>query len=392
MQATHPDIPDRALLGLLGEILRPVFTDRDTSALRLKMLRPGFAWQKIIVLAQDQGVLLPLIDALGARSLAPPIPRTRIPDGHVSVRLANVHAAHLAFRQRQLRQMEELLPILAHAGVTPVLLKGVRYLAAPLGGWSAARTMGDFDLLVPPDQALGAHEAIARAGYRQTRHVERPYLSPHHLPPLEHPDHPMPVELHVEALTAAAGATLSTNRIWQVAVKHETRPVLLLPPPWQALHGMLHHQVQDRGHHLRKLCIKGLWEWSMLARSFSGEDWKLLDEEVRETGAREILDSWSCLASHLFSLDAPWLADVSAAARAHAALTLDGAMKPYWMRRVAQIGDEVRTAFARETLAARYGLAPTDISLIHVGRYMAELGQRHQGGMLRRLTGSGGSP
>jgi hypothetical protein len=392
VQATHPDIPDRTLLGLLGEILRPAFTDRDTSALRIKMLRPGFPWQTIVVLAQDQGVLLPLIDALGARSLAPPIPRSRIPDGHVSVRLANVHAAHLAFRRRQLRQMEDLLSILAQAGVTPLLLKGIRYLAAPPGSWSAARTMGDFDILVRPDQALGAHAAFARAGYRQPRNVERPYRSPHHLPPLEHPDHPMPVELHVEALTAVAGTVLSTDRLWRVAVKHDTRPVMVLPPVWQALHGMLHHQVQDRGHHLRKLCIKGLWEWSMLAHSFSGEDWNLLDDHVRTTDAREILDSWSCLANHLFSLDAPWLADVSAAARAHAALTLNGAMKPYWMRRVAQIGDEVRTAFARETLAARYGLAPTDISLVHAGRYLAELGQRHRGGMLRRLTGSNGSP
>ena len=53
------------------------------------------------------------------------------------------------------------------------------------------------------------------------------------------------------------------------------------------------------------------------------------------------------------------------------------------------IADELKLSFAREALAARYDVSPAEISLAHVGRNLVELAKRHQGGMLRRLTGSG---
>lgn len=392
MQATHPDIPDPALLHVLGDILRPSYTTDQTSLVRLALLRPGFRWEALTGLADDQGVLLPLVQALTARSLAPPIPRAQAPDSHVSVRLANVWSAHLGHRQRQIRQMQDLLAALDRARITPLLLKGMRYLADPVGPWGVARTMGDFDILVRPADTDAAHDALVGAGYRRARHPETPYRAAHHLPPLDHPDHPMSVEIHVEALTAAASKLLDTTRIWHRAVQTRDGNALLLPPVWQALHGLLHHQVQDRGHHLHKLCVKGLWEWTMLVQGLSRDDWSLLRDHMTNAGAVEILDSWCWQAHGLFALEPPWLSAIGPAARDHADRTLRRAVRPYWRRRLVQVDDELRVSFARESLAERYGLAPADISLTHVGRYLRELAQRHRGGVLRRLTGSGGSP
>jgi hypothetical protein len=388
VQTTPPDIADLELLRVLGEILRPCPDETETSALRSRLLRPGFSWQGLIDLALAQGVLLPLIHALSSRALAPPIPRSFTDDRHVSVRLQRVYSLHLDYRRRQQTQLQQLRDIFARANITPLLLKGVRYLAEPDGDWREARAMGDFDMLVHPGDAGRAQAALIEAGYRSTS-SPAPYRSSHHLAPLEHPGHPMSLELHVEALIPAAQRLLSSHQVWALATRTGPDDFFVLPPAWHALHGMLHHQVQDRGHALRKLCVKGLWEWSMLASRFTPDDWSALRDHMAAAGALDVLDSWSMLADRLFRLETPWLTGGSAAARRHAERTLRQAFDPYWRRRTAQIADELKLSFAREALAARYDVSPAEISLAHVGRNLVELAKRHQGGMLRRLTGSG---
>lgn len=386
---THPDIADPDLLRLLGAILGPGTDTVQTSTLRLQLWRPGFPWQALVELALAQGVLLPLIRALNARALSLPIPRSFRHDSHVSLRLERVYSLHLAYRDRQVLQLQRLQDILEQAGVTALLLKGGRYLAEPAGDWREARTMGDFDLLIRPDEAAPAQAALAGAGYRPTS-GPAPYRAPHHLAPLEHPDHPMSLELHVAALVPAAQHALSTGEVWALATRSAAGGFLVLPAAWHALHGLLHHQLQDRGHVLRKLCIKGLWEWSMLASTFTPEDWRALRGRMGAADALDMLDSWSLLAARLFALNAPGLADASAAAHRHADQTLRRALGPYWLRRTAQIADDVKLSFARETLAAKYKVSPTEVSLAHVGRNLVELARRHQGGVLRRLTGADG--
>lgn len=387
MQTTPPDIADLDMLRVLGEILRPGPDDVESSALRSRLWRPGFAWQALIDLALAQGVLLPFIQALSTRALAPPIPRSFTDDRHVSARLQRVYSVHVDFRKRQQTQLQQVLDVLAEANIVPLLLKGVRYLAEPAGDWRETRTMGDFDMLVRPDDAGRAEAALIDVGYRLTP-SPAPYRSPHHLAPLTHPEHPMSLELHVEALNPAARRFMDTRHVWALATRSDNGTFVVLPPPWHALHGLLHHQVQDRGHALHKLCIKGLWEWSMLASRFTPDDWKTLRDHMRSAGAFDMLNSWSMLADWLFQLKAPWLPEGSAAARRHAERTLREAFGPYWRRRTAQIADELKVSFGRDTLAARYGLPAAEVSLAHVCRNLFELAKRHQGGLLRRLTGS----
>jgi hypothetical protein len=389
VQTTHPDIADLDLLRVLGEILRPGPDETETSALRSRLLRPGFSWQALVDLALAQGVLLPLIQALSTRALSPPIPRSFTNDRHVSVRLQRVYSLHLDYRKRQQTQLQQLLEIFVQANIAPLLLKGVRYLAEPAGDWREARTMGDFDMLVHHDDAGRAQAALIDAGYRVAP-SRAPYRAPHHLAPLEHPSHPMSLELHVEALIPTAQHLLSSRQVWALATRSDPEGFFVLPPAWHALHGLLHHQVQDRGHALRKLCVKGLWEWSMLASRFTPHDWNALRDHIAAAGALDVLDSWSVLAAWLLRLEAPWLPDASAEARRHAELMLRRAFDPYWLRRTGEVADQLRLSFARETLAAKYEVSPAEISLAHVGRNLVELAQRHQGGMLRRLTGSGG--
>ena len=390
MQTTPADIHDSALLQLLGDILRPDADASATPALRLQLMRSGSPWQALVDLALGQGVLLPLILALTTRTLAPPIPRSVRNDAHVSVQLQGVYASHLEFRSRQREQLDHILSGLARAGVTPLILKGARYLIDPLGPWCEARTMADFDILVRQADAERSFTALKAAGYREATE-KVPFYAPaysHHLPPLEHPEQPLTLELHVHPLTSAANRIMTTEQVWTWAASGADRTFYVMPPRWHALHGLLHHQVQDRGHLQRKLSIKGVWEWAMLAQAFSDDDWTAVRAHMRAAKALDILDSWSLQARRLFHLEAPWLGEVSTSARAHAEASLRQAFKPYWRRRVGQLTDEFTASFARETLARKYDVAPAQVSLVHAGKNLVDLMQRHRGNLLRRLSGS----
>lgn len=389
MQTTPADIQDSAQLRWLGDILRPDIDASVTSTLRLKLLRPGFSWQALVNLALEQGILLPLIFALTRRSLLPPIPRSIKCEKHVSVQLQGVYAVHLAYRQRERQQLEHLLQVLKRAQVVPLILKGARYLVNPVDEWCEARAMADFDILIQPGDVQSASTALAAAGYQQISDQAAAYKSAHHLPPLKHPDHPKMLEIHVHPLTPAAAKMLSTRDVWDKAKRGHSQAFLVLPPVWHAVHGLLHHQVQDRGHAQRRLCIKGLWEWLMLARAFTEDDWKAVKAHMRTARALDILDSWLLQSHWLFGLEVPWASEISSAAKRHADSTLRRALWPYWMRRSGQIADELGMSFARPTLAAKYDIPPAHVSLAHVGRNLKELTQRHRGGVLQRLTGSG---
>lgn len=392
MQTTHAEIQDRVRLQLLGDILQLDTNRSATSTLRLKLLQPGFSWQALVELALAQGVLLPLIFALSTRSLSPPIPRSITWEKHVSVQLQGVYALHLAYRQRERQQLEDVLQVLKRARVAPLILKGARYLVAPVDEWCEARAMADFDILIQPGDIQSARTALAAAGYRQASDQAAPYKSAHHLPPLEHPDHPKTLEIHVHPLTAAAATIMNTRQVWDKANTAQSGAFLVLPPIWHAVHGLLHHQVQDRGHVLHKLCIKGLWEWSMLARAFTEDDWNAVRAHMQAARALDILDSWLLQSHRLFGLEVPWLAEICPAAERHADATLRRAFWPYWIRRSRQIADELTVSFARPTLAAKYDVPPAHVSLAHVGRNLMELLQRYHGSVLQRLSGSDQQP
>jgi hypothetical protein len=386
---TPEDIRDARLLRLLGEIIRPDIGASVTSGLRQQIMRPGFPWQALLELALGQGVLLPLIFALTTRSLSPPIPRFSKNSSHVSVRLKNVYALHLAHRTQEEQQLRELLVALKRASVAPLVLKGARYLVDPLGSWCEARPMADFDLLVLRSDIVRTQAALIAAGYRQLTDNAASYGSAlsHHLAPLQHPDYPMPVEIHVDPLVPAARAIMNTQLAWTHARRAESFGAFVLPRAWHALHGLLHHEVQDRGHAQHKLGIKALWEWSMLAHAFTEDDWSMVRAHMHAAGMLDILDSWSVQSHWLFGLGAPWFSEISATARRHADITLRRAFRPYWLRRTGQVADQLRVSFARETLAGKYNVVPDEVSLSHAALNLLDLWRRHRGNVLRRLIG-----
>src|SRR6185369_5477040 len=132
---------------------------------------------------------------------------------------------------------------------------------------------------------------------------------------------------------------------------------------WQALHCLLHHQLSDRGYARRILALKPLWEWTMLTRDWSQTQWQTIFTPIGETAAVDLLGSWLVQAHRLFGARLPEFIPISAAATANAAETLDLALAPHWRRRLGFVVDQLRYAFAKDVLAARYGKAAANISV-----------------------------
>jgi hypothetical protein len=68
------------------------------------------------------------------------------------------------------------------------------------------------------------------------------------LPALQHPGQPVALEIHIQSLSIAGQRIMSTQHVWAHAVKASNGPFFVLPTKWHTLHGLLNHQIHDRGY------------------------------------------------------------------------------------------------------------------------------------------------
>lgn len=376
MDRLAPTITDSSLLALLGEILGTDSTPETTSSLRLRFFRPDFSWQALVDFAVAQDVLPALIYALNRRGLLPPVPATMGEDArikHVTTRLTAAYREHLA-RQADLRdQLATILRALNRQGFIPVTLKGAVHLTMNTG-WHEARGMRDIDILARASDAQAANQVLLSIGYRSD--PDPPPLD-RHLPELRLPHRSGAVEIHTQALAFSARRALTTEEVWMRAEAQTfaSTSLRVLPPQWHLLHGVLHHQIADRGHARRLLAIKGLWEFTMVGSGLSPEAWTAIVEHAGQRGVLDVLASWVAQANRLFGLKIPDGLSISEKAHRHAEATFRRARAPYPIRWTYFTGDRLRFAFSRETLAVRYGLAEGD--------NLAKAVQRHVNFLMR---------
>jgi hypothetical protein len=344
-------------LALLGNVLSVAPSPQATASLRLRFFQPGFSWQALVALAAEHEVLPPLIWALNERSLLPPVPAKLAEPAraaHVTNRLASAYAEHLE-RQSDLReQLIAALAVLNAADIVPVLLKGAAHLTGPGPAWHQARAMRDLDLLVGAEDAGRAHSLLLSLGYRAD--PDPPPLD-RHLPELWLPGHAGTIEIHTEALAFPARYALTTDEVFEHAepgTLDGTR-FQMLPPHWHALHGLLHHQLSDRGHARRMLAVKGLWEFARVGAELSPQGWDVIVAQAEQGNLLEMLSSWAVQANRLFELAAPDRLLRFEAGRTHADATFRRASLPYGARQALFMADKLKFAFAPRTLKLRYG-------------------------------------
>lgn len=386
MDYLPPTVTEDELLALVGRVLENDPTPESTSELRLRFFQPGFSWQAIVDLTAAHEVLPPFIFASNQRSLLPPLAATLSDEarvGHVTSRLAAAYRQHLD-RQADLRsQLKVAITALNREGIVPVLLKGAVHLTMTEPKWHEARGMRDLDILVRASEAETANRILTSLGYRPDH--DPPPLD-RHLPELRLSERAGTVEIHIEALSFPARYALTTDEVFARA---ETRSFAgttfrLLPREWHLLHGLLHHQLSDRGHPRRMLAIKGLWEFSQVGAEVSPQGWRAIVAHAEQRGIIDMLSSWSIQANRLFGLEAPKDLLALEAGRKHSDATFKRARAPYRMRQVLFMADKLRFAFAPETLLLRHGPGGT-VGMAAL-RHVAFLWRR-RGDMARRWLG-----
>jgi hypothetical protein len=285
LESLPPRVSDPALFALITDILSVRRTAEDNTTLRLRLIEAG-SWDALFALTEEQGVTAPLIWALMQRALLLPVPAT-MPGAdaraHPTTQILSVREDIVRRQGRQREQLLALIAALNSASVVPLLLKGSRYLVAPAGAWCEARTMRDIDILVRRDDAPRAVDALTRQGY-----ASDPQSIPieHHLPEMWREDLPSVVEIHTEALAHSAQKILSTDDVWQRGVPLSTDhgACLVLPSEWHLLHGLLHHQVSDRGHARKLLPLQPLWEFAHLGDALAGTGWQVIAGHMEARG------------------------------------------------------------------------------------------------------------
>jgi hypothetical protein len=391
LELLPPSIPDTGSLNLLETMLAVRPSAATSAELRLRTLDPGFSWQALADLAESQGVIFPLIWSLNQRSLLLPLPKRARAAGsveHPTAVFQEVYRQYLARRSKQREQLGAVVKALNAAGITPLLLKGARYLLAAPGSWCEARDMRDLDILIHRDDAQKAIRSLEQIGYRLDGRFSP---TDQHLPSLWLDDAPSSVELHIEALSYSARKILSTSDVWGRAIEtsDDCGAYMSLPDEWQLLLGLLHHQVSDRGHVRRLLAVKALWEFASLGNTLPAPGWQAVADHMASASRSDVLGSFAAQASQLFGMEGPPAVAISARARAHAAGAYRRAFWPYSLRRCLFLVDQFRHGFSREVLSVRYGDSGSGMPLGAVGRHLAFLVSYHRGRLLRRITGRG---
>jgi hypothetical protein len=258
-------------------------------------------------------------------------------------------------RQADLReQLSAVLSALNAQGIVPLLLKGAVHLTASEGQWHEARAMRDLDILVRAGDAEQASQVLSSLGYRPD--PDPPPLD-RHLPEFWAPGRAGTIEIHTEALSFNAREALTTPEVWAHAQagSFAGTKFMVLPAEWHLLHGLLHHELADRGHARRSLALKGLWEFTKIAGTVSPQGWHDIIEHAEARGILEVLASWTIQANRLFGLSAPPKLMSSDAGSKHADATFRRARASYQMRQALFVADKLRFAFSPQTLALRYG-------------------------------------
>lgn len=215
------------------------------------------------------------------------------------------------------RQCEDQLIHLAQAlnsiDVRPVLLKGAAALVSGLYPTSAERIIGDIDVLIPAQRLPDILDRLGIAGYQpvagegELPKAEDLMRQHHHYPPLQSPDWPAAVELHVHPVHLSATRLLSAAEVCR-----EAKPVLWhggelsLPSPTHFLmHNVIHAFVVDFRKRLF-LSLRQLFEFVHANRVYSERiDCPAIVARFDSQGYREALRGYAALANAYLGFQAP---------------------------------------------------------------------------------------
>lgn len=194
--------------------------------------------------------------------------------------------------ERLCNQLEQAAGALNAVDIEPVLLKGAAYLLGDLYPSSAARLMGDLDLLVPQERAQDAFAAMQRIGFVVDTPVSDIH---HHLPQMRHAETNIVIELHTRLDHAESDPIVSAS--W---VHEQSRPMpfrgcrVKMPTPTMLIgHNVVHDQLNHERYSSKEVELRQLLDFAVLrARHGPDIDWEELDRRFCRIGLGQVLATY----------------------------------------------------------------------------------------------------
>lgn len=279
---------------------------------------PG--WNRLLLAARHHRLLARLAEELALAGMAETVPPPARRQLAAAQGVAAANQAALRFEIARVRAA------LAGRGFPVALLKGGAYLAAGLAA-ARGRVAVDLDLLVPRSHLGEAERALLEAGWRlkptdaYDDHYYRAWM--HELPPFEHPEREMSLDLHHTIFPPVSGMRISGAELLAHARPLEGG-LCILQPADLVLHAALHLFGEDTAGRLRDLVDLR----DLLAEAVAAAGWESVLRRAAELQALWALD-------HAFEhLGALLGVAVPPAIRAGAA----AARRPWWRLSRAAIG------------------------------------------------------
>ena len=277
----------------------------ESIALRLRLLSDAASWERLFEAALERRLMPALAARLLERKLVPPAPSRAVGDQLAPATVIEAHLLrHGEIRAAQTTGLVRLVRTLNAEGIEPILVKGARSLWLHVDHW---RTMRDFDLLVPCDDARRANAVLRAEGYAPLPDaVERP--NRHHFELLFRADLPGWVEVHRRAGNRYAEPFLPSQMIAAGSVLHERDGARARVPDaaHHIWHGVVHHHFGHSGFARGLIDLKGLYEF---AAAFSTATPETLDAVLalaaRDGAGLATMDLWLAAASDLFAMPSP---------------------------------------------------------------------------------------
>jgi hypothetical protein len=242
-------------------------------------------------------------------------------------------------RTQALWEAEMARRALAPLGVPVILLKGTAYAAADLDA-GLGRSIGDLDILVPPDSLDLVQTALLAAGWEWVKEDEYDDLYyrrwMHELPPLIHKERDRMIDVHHTILpltarpTPDAAAMIADSLILPGPGRATARSAVegspLSSPHHHAPHGPPPRSGVDRLHVLSPPDmvvhsaahlfadgdlaggLRNLWDIDRLLRAFASADpdfWRKLHERAKRHGLLSAVHRAGRLANDLYGTPVP---------------------------------------------------------------------------------------
>jgi hypothetical protein len=235
--------------------------------------------------------------ALGAGTL------DRMP-GEVRDFLHEVWSRNRRRNRRIFAQLGEATAALNAAGIEPILLKGAAFWTAVGRPEDHDRILTDLDIMVAPDRAQAAVDALVAAGFDIVGPLDD--VAKHTVCELGRPDDVGIIDLHtrppgLEDLACAAMEAPGQLEpvVWDGLRARAPSPAL------QVFLMVLHDHFQDGGYWRGEFVLRHLMEIAALSRRPEGVDWAVVARLAQTRLVRNVTDSQLLAAASLFGALTP---------------------------------------------------------------------------------------